>query len=675
MSLGVFAALVLAGLAGLGANNASAPPSPLFFEIRQPQAAIRAQGAEIAPLKNPTLRYRREEARFRVVELISQERFDEALAAIVRQPSEIRDWPGIAALEAGLISVKDPQRALDLYYRIINGKTRDRHWARALAGYRTILGRLAEAGDYGARAKLIRALGSEWRNNEARVILEKTLQEDGLPDNLRDELRAFGAVLALRTGDFEAAGAFWRGRKDQASIMWLSTLDLRLGHFETAASARLDLARRLKGRSRLRELKRTLDILLKGGLTIQAEELIKKHPELGKATPDKNFQLAICALVEGDGDKALAYLALEEKRKGADMPAVLYYQGRANEIKSDFDKAREFYRKAAATALGYYRLLAEGRLATLERTFKRLPLGQPMAELLKAPQGDSGSLGWHMWVTERLPFPWLEWPQTRPKEQVADNRPIPRARAAVDYYMSAGDYHTALAELSAAGSDILPNKTPPDDPMAARYALLAARGGDYRLAVSLMGRLKTSSDFRGQRWNHPLVLGRPVLTAWRLHGLSPQLVLSVIRTESAFQSDAVSKSNARGLMQILPSTAQRLAVFEGDPPPREEDLFNPDLNVRYGTAYLKELVKVYGSPPLALASYNGGPFNIKAYMEALPDRPLDLFIETLPFSESSNYVKKVLESQARYEAAYLGRYNYHDMTAPVGKPLSEPPDF
>ena len=626
-------------------------------------------------MKNPTLRYRRAEARARVVDFISQERFEEALGVINRQPPEIRGWAGIAALEAGLVSTKDPRRALDLYYNVVNGKERDRHWARALAGYRTILRRQSEAGDYGARAKLIRALGSEWRNLEAREILEKTLLEEGLPEDLRDELRAFGAVLALRTGDFEAAGSFWSGRKDRSSILWLSTLNLRLGRFETAASARLSIAERSKGRSRSRELERTLDILLKGGLLKEAEELIAKYPSLAKSAADRNFRLAICALISDDFERALKYLESDEKRKGADRPALEYFRGRAWEGAGDLEKAKDSYRKAAASPLGYYRLLAEGRLGTLERTFKRLILADPMADLLKSPAGDAQSLGWHMWVTERLPYPWIHWPREMRKEELADNRTIPRARAAVDYYILQGDLGTALAELSAAGPEALPNKTAPDDPMAARYALLAAAGGDYGLAVRLMGRIRTSPDFRGQRWNHPLVLGRPVLAAWRRFGLPPQLVLSVIRTESAFEAEAVSRSNARGLMQILPSTAQRLAVYEGDPAPREEDLFDPDLNVRYGTSYLRELVRVYGSVPLALASYNGGPFNIKAYMEAMPQRPLDLFIETLPFSESSNYVKRVLESQARYEASYLSRYNYYDMTAPVGKPLSEPPDF
>ncbi|MDR0621420.1 MAG: lytic transglycosylase domain-containing protein, partial [Deltaproteobacteria bacterium] len=200
-------------------------------------------------------------------------------------------------------------------------------------------------------------------------------------------------------------------------------------------------------------------------------------------------------------------------------------------------------------------------------------------------------------------------------------------------------------------------------------------GGDYRLAVALMNRLKAPQGFGGSRWNHPLVYGRPVLRAWRELGLPPQLILSVIRTESAFQAEVVSASNARGLMQLLPSTALKLAALQGDTNFREDDLFDPELNVRYGSNYLARLQAAFGSQSLALAAYNGGPFNVQAFMKAHPERPLDLFVETLPFAESSEYVKRVTESLANYEAAYLGKYGLTDFTQPVGLPKSPPPNF
>jgi soluble lytic murein transglycosylase len=128
-------------------------------------------------------------------------------------------------------------------------------------------------------------------------------------------------------------------------------------------------------------------------------------------------------------------------------------------------------------------------------------------------------------------------------------------------------------------------------------------------------------------------------------------------------------------MQILPSTASRLASLMGKGEPKEEDLFDPDFNVAYGTRYLSDLLKAFGSLPLALAAYNGGPFNLKSVVEARPDLPLDLLVETLPFIETSDYVKKVLESVYLYELSYLGQANYPDLSEASGPVPGTPPDF
>ncbi|MDR2443479.1 MAG: lytic transglycosylase domain-containing protein [Deltaproteobacteria bacterium] len=669
---------MMAGLNSISAIEPAGPPRLSFFESA-PQKTLPPPNIEAIPMKNPTLHSRRAQARARAVGFIIEERFTEALAFIRRQSGELRDWPGLASLEAGLVAGRDPLEALDIYYRIINGPARDRHWVRALNGYRVILGRLSEKGDFGAKAKLIRALGLEWRNNEARALLSQVLAQENLPKELQNELKAFGAVLALRVGDFEAAYAFWQKRTDTTSLRWLSTLNLRQGKFEAAYSARTKVASKLKGNAQLRELERCFDILVKGGLIDEAEDLLKSRKDLAKRLADNAYSLGLASLLAGDPQKAINYFKKETVRSGGKIAASLYYQARAHEMLGQKKEAINFYRRVAASHLGYYRLLAEGRLATLLGQYKKIALSVPLAALLKGPAGDmwgdGDSLGYYMWLSDRLSLPWPDI------YQIATPKPIDpsiegsreESKAAIDYYLDSGDYLAALDELLAATETILPLKTLPSDLAAKRYILLAATSGEYSLAVKLLNRLKTDSQSR--RWNHPMVFARAVLGAWRRHGLSPQLVLSVIRTESAFEKVAVSTSNARGLMQILPSTAARLAILEGDRELREEDLFDPDLNIRYGTAYLSELIRVFGRLPLALAAYNGGPFNINAYMKAVPQRPLDLFIESLPFSESSIYVKRVLESQAIYESAYLGRYNYHDLTAPVGLPLSEPPDF
>jgi soluble lytic murein transglycosylase len=172
-----------------------------------------------------------------------------------------------------------------------------------------------------------------------------------------------------------------------------------------------------------------------------------------------------------------------------------------------------------------------------------------------------------------------------------------------------------------------------------------------------------------------LAYGRDVIRAYRDYGLPPQLTLSVIRTESAFQKDAISVSNARGLMRLLPSTAEKLAALLEEPAPRDEDLFGVTLNIRYGAYYLSLLTESFGSVPMALAAYNGGPFNMESLIASRGPMPLDLFVETLPFSETSNYVRRVLENVFIYESAYLGEANYPDLSGKVSPPVTPPPPF
>jgi soluble lytic murein transglycosylase len=622
--------------------------------------------------KNPSLSARRRQAYQRAVSFIMEERFDEALAFIRKQSASIRDFRGLKVLEAGLLSASDVRQSLELYYQVINSKGRDRHWSRAMVGYRYTLERLSEKGDFGSRAKLIRTLGLEWRNREAIRLIERSLAQDDLPSPLREELNSYLAVLALRLGDFAAAGAAWEGKKDTSSLKWLSTLRLRQGRFEEAAAAREELAKRLKGASRSRERERLFDILTKAGFTQRAEETLSLSPELKKMSPDYNFRLGLSALAANRPDQAAAYFELERNRPKGRWVESDYFKARALEVQGDLEGAKDFYRRAAVGPLGYYRLLAEGRLATLTGTMVRLPLGSLIVRLLAGPGGDSDKLGFYLWLSERLNPPFSLAYLLKTDFKGSSDRDL--TLRDVSWYLNSGQYHLALEHLKSANDNYLKPKTAPDDPLAGSLIYLSAKLGYYRLTVGLLNRLKVEPDFQGRRWNHPLVYSEPVLFAWKRLGLAPQLTLSVIRTESAFEPEAVSLSNARGLMQLLPSTALSLAQIEGEIL-KEEELFEPNLNIRYGTNYLANLIRSFGSSALALAAYNGGPFNIKAYMTALADRPLDLFIETLPFAESSRYVKVVLESVAVYEASYLGLYNYLDFTSPVGPPPEKLLDF
>ncbi|MBZ0113763.1 MAG: lytic transglycosylase domain-containing protein [Thermoanaerobaculia bacterium] len=152
-----------------------------------------------------------------------------------------------------------------------------------------------------------------------------------------------------------------------------------------------------------------------------------------------------------------------------------------------------------------------------------------------------------------------------------------------------------------------------------------------------------------------------VVQEWAdLRGLETDLVLALIRQESAFDTRALSRSGARGLMQLMPATARELAQAESLPLALD-DLHRPETNIRLATRYLRQVLDMFdGDVELALAGYNSGPYRIRRWWkEAGPSRRVDRFIEGLPLEEPRVYVKRILllsdTYQLRREARIAGK--------------------
>jgi soluble lytic murein transglycosylase len=129
-------------------------------------------------------------------------------------------------------------------------------------------------------------------------------------------------------------------------------------------------------------------------------------------------------------------------------------------------------------------------------------------------------------------------------------------------------------------------------------------------------------------------------------GVPADLIAAVIYEESRF-SDQTSSAGARGLMQITPATADVVERLSGGQTFVHEDLANPDLNIRYGTFYLRHLLDRYGgNVAAALAAYNAGPGNADAWGGS------DMEIDDIRFPETHDYVEAVLERQAEYRKNY-----------------------
>jgi soluble lytic murein transglycosylase len=129
-------------------------------------------------------------------------------------------------------------------------------------------------------------------------------------------------------------------------------------------------------------------------------------------------------------------------------------------------------------------------------------------------------------------------------------------------------------------------------------------------------------------------------------GVPPDLIAAVIYSESRFR-DQTSKAGARGLMQITPATAKLIEKLSGGQTFKFEDLSDPDINIRYGTFFLRYLIEKFGGNDVAaLAAYNAGENNVVAWGGS------NLRLDDIPFPETRGYVEDVLDKRGEYARHY-----------------------
>ncbi len=130
-------------------------------------------------------------------------------------------------------------------------------------------------------------------------------------------------------------------------------------------------------------------------------------------------------------------------------------------------------------------------------------------------------------------------------------------------------------------------------------------------------------------------------------------IYAIMREESGFHPRIESWANARGLLQLLDATAERMAARDGMNPYSFDRLDDPDVNVRLGSAYMELLGEQFDDHPvLVSAGYNGGSANVRNWLDSFGDLPLDLFVEDIPFHQTRNYAKRVTMSYWIYSYLY-----------------------
>jgi soluble lytic murein transglycosylase len=134
------------------------------------------------------------------------------------------------------------------------------------------------------------------------------------------------------------------------------------------------------------------------------------------------------------------------------------------------------------------------------------------------------------------------------------------------------------------------------------------------------------------------------------HNLDPAIILGVMRQESMLNQDARSSVGARGLMQIMPKTGRQIARELNEKWQSEDSLLNPDVNVRFGAYYYKQLLDRYnGHIALATAAYNAGPGRVNQWLPKIQPVSADIWIETIPFKETRKYVTSVISYAIIYQ--------------------------
>jgi soluble lytic murein transglycosylase len=171
-------------------------------------------------------------------------------------------------------------------------------------------------------------------------------------------------------------------------------------------------------------------------------------------------------------------------------------------------------------------------------------------------------------------------------------------------------------------------------------ATLASKWQWHDSAIRTVARTQHRSDYS---LRFPMPYKQQVLQHAQDRELDPSLIYGVMRRESLFDPLARSSVGALGLMQLMPSTARTVARSLGMKRPRKSDILHVENNIRFGTHYLKTVMNRFdNNVALAAAAYNAGPGNVKRWLPKNSVMPADLWVETVPFKETRNYVQAVL---------------------------------
>ena len=311
-----------------------------------------------------------------------------------------------------------------------------------------------------------------------------------------------------------------------------------------------------------------------------------------------------------------------------ETPAALYWRGRLAEEDNDAPTARVYYQKVSTRFQNYYYgEMARRRLAKVKKDDDPIHL----ALLDRIPSIDSNS-------------------RVTPDEVPTDNVRVQKAQllengALVDF---------SVRELQSAANEEKGNWLP------AETARLYQDMGRYDVAMDVLKRAVPNyfaldlSSLPRPYWE--VLFPKPFWPELKRfssnNALDPYMVASLIRQESAFNPNAVSRANAVGLMQLMPKTGKLVAKQEKVRRFSATQLFTPATNLQLGTRYFRGMVDKFGSFEYALAAYNAGSDRVDDWLKLGKYRDPQEFVESIPFTETREYVQAILRNENVYRQLY-----------------------
>jgi soluble lytic murein transglycosylase len=370
------------------------------------------------------------------------------------------------------------------------------------------------------------------------------------------------------------------------------------------------------------------------------KELVDNYPK-SRYAPESAWKLALPLYVQGKY-QAFVQTVTQANQQFANtkiIPKLLFWQAKAYEKLNSPSLAVQTYQVLVNNyATTYYAFRAYGRLNQLKHS--------------------RGDVGWTTIAGSAA----ADYPPQR-STQLAPDAVLPELNGL------ANTTNAVLDELIHIGAteDILLLTKASNQPLPPiTDSWLAAQAGDRSRSIRIVRDGMADAIKQGKpvsktslQLMYPVYFASEIQSAADRFQIDPWLVQSLMREESYFNEMAVSSSNARGLMQLLPTTAADVANWVNLEPFQTWDLFIPKVNILLGTRYLKYLHDTFSNRSMvSVGAYNGGPNAMKRWLSAIPSAASDpdLFVEQIPYEQSQEYIKKVYASYWNYNRLYTARF-------------------